>query len=243
MEKEYCRQIAALQNIHWWYEGRRRIISDVIVRLKLPAGAEILEAGCGSGANLGVLQKFGKVSGFEPDDFAAKYASEVSGCRILNGYLPDQIPFSTEFDLVCAFDVIEHIDDEAGALDALFCKTKAGGYALLTVPAHQWLWSSHDDMNHHKRRYNLLQFQRAIEKAGYHVKKISYYNMWLFPLAIVARYIKKIFRMEDKSDVSMPSMAVNKALARIFSSEKYFLRYLSFPFGLSIIALCGKLDD
>ena len=240
MEKEHYHHTARLQSDHWWYEGRRNIFTDILTRLGIAENSRILEAGCGPGANLKMLQAFGAVSGFDPDDFAVQHACECSKAEVETGNLPDNIPYDGPFDLVGAFDVIEHIEDDLGALQALQNKMEVDGYALFTVPAHQWLWSRHDDINHHKRRYSLAQFRKVLEAAGYDIQKISYYNMWLFPLAVSVRFLKKLLNREDVADVSMPSGPVNKVLRWIFASEGYILRHMNLPFGLSIIAVCKK---
>lgn len=240
MDAEYYKDMAALQDEHWWYEGRRQILFSIINGLNLPGNADILEAGCGPGANLKMLKNFGTVSAVEPEEFAAQYASKLSGLNVKTGFLPDPFPFDGPFDLIGAFDVIEHIDDDIAALKALHARNKDNGYAVFTVPAHQWLWSNHDDINHHKRRYNRAQFKRALESAGYKIEKISYYNMWLFPLAVAVRYLKKALGKEDESDVQMPSHLVNKVLKSLFASEKHLLKFMNLPFGLSIIAVCKK---
>ena len=240
MDSQYYKDMAALQNDHWWYEGRRRILSSTIKRLELPVGPDILEAGCGPGANLKMLQSFGHVSAVEPEEFAAEYASGLSGLDVKTGLLPEPFPFNGPFDLIGAFDVIEHIDDDVAALKALHDLNAPAGLAIFTVPAHQWLWSKHDDINHHKRRYSRKQFKEVLEKSGYKVKKISYYNMWLFPLAVAVRYLKKALGKEDESDVQMPSPFVNKMLTKLFASERHLLKFMNLPFGLSIIAVCRK---
>lgn len=240
MDPDYYRQMAALQSDHWWYEGRRTILASIIKHLSLPKGAQILEAGCGPGANLTMLSCFGELSAFEPDDFASKHAAQISGVNVKTGTLPDQIPFGQNFDLIGAFDVIEHIEDDVAALKALRDQLKDSGYALFTVPAHQWLWSHHDEINHHKRRYSRKTFKAALERAGFHVEKISYYNMWLFPLAVAVRFLKKLGGTRGESDVTMPPAFINKTLLCLFASERFLLGYANLPFGLSLIALCKR---
>lgn len=241
MDADYTRKMADLQTHHWWYEGRRIILASLIKNLDLAVRATILEAGCGPGANLEMLACFGKVKAFEPDVFSVSHAEKISKLEVKTGSLPSPIPYAEQFDLICAFDVIEHIDDDLAALRALGEKIKPGGHALFTVPAHMWLWSEHDDINHHKRRYTLKQFRNVLELAGYRVDKISYYNMWLFPLAASVRLTKKLFGIKDHDDMQMPSTFANKALCRLFSSEHYLLKRFNLPFGLSIIAQCRKI--
>ncbi len=239
MDAQYTRQMAALQKYHWWYEGRRRILATLI---KTIHPKTILEAGCGPGANLEMLSCFGAVSAFEPDEFSANHAAQISNLDVKTGTLPANIPFDQSFDLVCAFDVIEHIKDDVGALKALKSRVNADGHALFTVPAHQWLWSAHDEINHHHRRYSRATFKAALEQAGFEVIKISYYNMWLFPPAALIRLLKNALGKKEtpQSDVTMPAPYLNKVLRALFASERYLLPAINLPFGLSVVALCKK---
>lgn len=242
MDYEYTKHMAALQESHWWYEGRRNVLGGVLKSLKLPQDTTILEAGCGPGANLKLLSKYGQVSAFEPEDFSIEHASSVSGVHVQKGGLPDQIPFEGAFDVVCAFDVLEHLEDDLGGLKALFEKTENGGFGIFTVPAFDFLWSEHDVMNHHFRRYNKKTFERLLKESGYEVRMISYCNFWLFPLAAAVRTFQNMTGKHDTGhDVKMPKSAlVNKILCAVFSSEQYLLRCASLPFGLSLIAVCQK---
>lgn len=241
MEDHYYRHMADIQARHWWYEGRRRILAAIIRRLTLPAHAKIFEAGCGTGANLGMLRAFGHVDGMEPHDFGRDHAMKISGCDVRRGFLPDDIPFQGPYDLIGAFDVIEHVDDDKGSLKTLYAMTAPGGYALFTVPAWMFLWSQHDVINHHKRRYTRPDFAGLLRQSGYEVVFSSYYNFWLFPLIAAVRFAKNTFGLKDSPDLAMPPPApINSLLALIFASERLVLGKIPLPFGVSIIALCRK---
>lgn len=241
MDQELVRQIADVQADHWWYEGRRRILRSVIAGLKLPEHAQLLEAGCGTGANLPMLKEFGEVKCFEPDGWAREAAMGRYGLSIPPGALPADLPFGGPFDMVGAFDVIEHIDDDVGSLKALRSTLKEGGAAVFTVPAYKFLWSRHDDFNQHKRRYTRKQFKQALADAGFKVEFISYYNTFLFPAVFGVRMLKKLFRIKDKTDMEILNRgAVNKFLLWLFSFERHLLKCMALPFGVSIIAVCRK---
>lgn len=243
MDHDVYRRMAEIQDRHWWYEARRQIIARLIKSLKLPQDAKILEAGCGPGANLKMLSRFGDVWGFEPDEFAINHCRVYSGvptARLEKGFLPAPIPFSGPFDLIGAFDVIEHVQQDADSLKALYEITKPGGYALFTVPAFPFLWSQHDVVNHHHRRYVLPQFKKLLTDAGYNVTYISYYNTLLFPLVLGVRVLKKALKIKDRPDEAMPGAAINIILRLIFASERFVLGKLRLPFGVSIIAVCQR---
>lgn len=241
MDRELVRQIADVQADHWWYEGRRRILRSVISRLNLPKPAQLLEAGCGTGANLPMLKEFGEVKCFEPDGWAREAAMARYGISVSPGALPAELPFDGPFDMVGAFDVIEHIDDDVASLKALRGALKEGGAAVFTVPAYKFLWSRHDDFNQHKRRYTRPQFRKALDDAGFRVEFISYYNTFLFPAVFGMRMIKKLFRIRDKTDMEILHRGLaNRLLLHLFSFERHLLKCMPLPFGVSIIAVCRK---
>lgn len=244
MDQDVYHRMADIQDRHWWYEGRRQILATLIKRLHLPTGARILEAGCGPGANLKMLSRFGEVFAFEPDDFAISHCRENSGIaaeRLQTGFLPAPIPFNEPFDLVGAFDVIEHVEADSESLKALHTLTKPGGYALFTVPAYPFLWSQHDVVNHHKRRYLRSQFKKLLTEAGYTVEFISYYNSALFPLVVLVRFIKKTLKVKDSPDETLPRYEViNQVLRLVFAAERFLLGRIPLPCGVSIIAVCRK---
>lgn len=241
MEAFVYERMENIQDRHWWYEARRRILKTFISRLSLPASARILEAGSGTGANLKMLGNFGSVVGFEPFAPARERAVTRTGCRIEDGALPGPIPYSGPFDLVCAFDVIEHVEQDAESLKALANLTAPGGYGIFCVPAFQFLWSQHDVANHHYRRYTRAQFYKLLIDAGYEIKYISYFNTFLFPVVAVVRTLKNALKITDRPDEKMPRFSwLNQVLETIFAAERHFLGRISFPAGVSIIAVCRK---
>lgn len=244
MEQAVYRRMAAVQDHHWWYEGRRAILSSLIRTLNLPKDIIILEAGCGPGANLRMLSGFGDVRTFDPDDFAISHAREHAGIapdHIKQGLLPAPIPYTDSFDLIGAFDVIEHVEQDLESLIALRKILKPGGYAVFTVPAFPFLWSAHDVANHHKRRYRKNEFRNIVLDAGYDVTFISYYNTWLFPAVVLARFLKKLLGISDTPDENLfqGNNLLNRLLRALFASERHLLSArCGLPFGVSIVALC-----
>ncbi len=247
MEEHVYHRMAEIQDRHWWYEARRQILSTLIAKLKLPPQARILEVGSGPGANIKMLSAFGDLSVLEPDDFSRAHIIKTYGLpenRVKNGMLPGDIPFDNNFDLICAFDVIEHIEQDSASLKDLFKSLKTGGYAVFSVPAYQFLWSSHDEALHHKRRYTRPAFGTLLKQSGFQVEFISYYNTALFPLIAIVRLAKKFLGIKKGADDTLPRFPiVNILLRTIFATEKYILNPIALPFGVSIVAVCRKQND
>jgi SAM-dependent methyltransferase len=241
MDPKVYERMRGLEDRHWWFRARRDILTDQIGRLGLPKAASVLEVGCGTGGNLAMLSGFGAVTGLEPDDRARGFAAEKSGLPIESGLLPDGLPFQPEqFDLVAALDVIEHVDDDAGSVKALGKLLKPGGFMVTTVPAYQWMWSRHDELHHHKRRYDLADYRRLFDDAGLTVRKASYFNTALFaPIALV-RLVKLVLGLKGADEDSMPSAAVNGLFRGLFAGERLWLRGAGFPFGVSILLIAER---
>ncbi len=238
MDRIVYDRMAAHDTTHWWYRARREILSDYLARYAaLPGDARILEIGCGTGHNLPMLAQFGDVDAIEIDESAAAKASERLGKKVGSSPLPDLAGVEAgSYDLVAVLDVIEHVEDDVGALKAIARVLKPGGKILITVPAHQWMWSAHDVVNHHKRRYSKAGFAATLDKAGLRWRKLRWFNSLLFPVAVAARLAGKLTGRDD-SDDSPPPKPLNAAFEKVFGLERHIVGRLPMPPGLSIIAL------
>ncbi|HST36308.1 MAG TPA: class I SAM-dependent methyltransferase [Allosphingosinicella sp.] len=238
MERIVYDRMAEIDQLHWWYRARREILSDLIERkIALPADARILEVGCGTGHNLAMLGAFGRVDAIEVDRAARAIASQRLGHAVLDAPLPTLpgVP-DRSYDLIAILDVIEHIDEDVAGLTGLAAKLKPGGRILITVPAFPWMWSAHDVVNHHKRRYTRKTLQALVRDAGLKLEFMSWFNSLLFPLAATARLAGRLTGKED-SDDKLPPRAVNWLFEKIFGVERYALGRLPFPPGVSLVAI------
>ena len=168
MDRRVYDRMAEHDSTHWWYRARRDILADYLHRYGgLPRGARILEIGCGTGHNLPMLARFGTVDALEIDPAARAIAGERLGRPVGDAPLPE-LPGVARgaYDLVAVLDVVEHIEDDVAALRAMATLLKPGGKVLIAVPAHQWMWSAHDVVNHHHRRYSKVTLDKAIADAG-----------------------------------------------------------------------------
>lgn len=239
-------EMAETESRHWWFTARRDILARMIGLLDLPKSANILEVGCGTGGNLDMLAKFGKVSALEMDDTARDIALKKTGNRydIRSGYCPDVIPFKDQrFDLICMFDVLEHIEQDADTLKALKQLLEKNGRILLTVPAYQWLYGAHDEFLHHKRRYSANQLRSTIAAAGLRSVKMSFFNTILFPLAAIVRLKDKLVGNTTATGTSVPPALLNIVFRKIFGSERFLLEYFNLPFGVSLLCVLEASDE
>ena len=242
MERSVYREMAELDQRHWWYRARRAVLADLIRReVSPPRDARILEIGCGTGHNLEMLGGFGQLDAIELDDESRAIAEKRLGRGIMSARLPELagIP-DRHYDLIAAFDVIEHIDDDVGAVGAIATKLKPGGRFVMTVPAHPWMWSAHDTVNHHKRRYSKRGLRQLIEGSPLQLQRIGYFNSLLFPLAVADRVASKL-RGKDDADVKLPSAPVNSALEAVFAAERHLVGRLPLPPGLSLFAVASAI--
>lgn len=240
MDRIVYDRMAAHDSTHWWYRARRDILADYLTREgNLPDHARILEIGCGTGHNLPMLASFGTVEAIEIDPAARDIASLRLGRAVSDAPLPI-LPGVERgaYDLIAVLDVVEHIEDDVAALKAMAACLKPGGKILITVPAHQWLWSAHDVVNHHHRRYSKATLKAAIAKAGLEPRKLGYFNSLLFPLAAGARLLGRITGRED-SDDSPPPKHVNSLFEAIFRMERHLVGRVPMSLGVSIITLAA----
>jgi SAM-dependent methyltransferase len=240
MEREYELQTHRAEDRHWWYQGRRRVLERAIARLGLPSDARILDAGCGSGRNMVDLARHGAVTGVELSAASAELARARAAGEVIEGSVMD-MPFDDgSFDLAVSLDVIEHLADDVAALAELRRVTAPGGVLLVTVPAYQWLWSGHDEINHHHRRYNRRSLVAAAQRAGWRCERTSHFNSLLLPIAIMLRALDRINPKTTKSslDLWVPPAPLNWALRQPLRLEGAVIAHGgSIPAGLSLLAV------
>lgn len=242
MQVEAYELMASHEVDHWWFVGRRAVIRGVLSRIELPERARILEAGCGTGGNLVLLESLGQVSAFEPHETALRIArSRYPNMVIEAGQLPDALPYEeASFDLVAALDVLEHVSDDRSSLRALVRQARPGGYIIVSVPTHPILFGSHDRRLHHVRRYGLTELRTLLDVPGCTLEYFGAYNTILAPLAFALRLLEKILPLDFGNQERRPPGAINALLAKAFALESGIARRVSLPFGLSQVAILRR---
>jgi SAM-dependent methyltransferase len=243
MDEVYELRTHEIEDVHWWYRGRRRVIEEELRALRLPDSIEILDAGCGSGRNMVDLARFGTVTGLELADASVARARSRGVGDVVQANL-EAMPFEADrFDLAVSFDVIEHLDNDREALRELRRVVRPGGLLLVTVPAYQWLWSEHDTINHHRRRYTRATLAIAAGDAGWQAVSTTHFNGILLPAAIAHRAILRLRRpgvdgATAVSDLERTSPRLNRLLEWPLEVEARAIGAgRRIPCGLSLMAV------
>ncbi len=247
MQKDYYQQYYELERKHWWFQVRGQIIIEHLESLAgtLPAQPKILNIGVATGHTSTLLSKIGTVKSIEFDKECYEFTRQLPDMDIINASVTE-LPFVDEsFDLVCAFDVVEHIADDHKAVSEMQRVCKKGGVLCVTVPAFMFLWSEHDIINHHERRYTKPELLALFAQNT--IIFSTYFNFLLFPPIAAFRILKTALsgkpQVEDaQSDfIVLRQNIFTQLMKLIFSIEKPFLkRKWRFPFGVSILVSARK---
>lgn len=257
-----------VEESHWWFVGRRKIIRSFLERVvhdlkatraegathSEEAGAEpveqkrsdetlrILDVGCGTGANLEMLSEFGAAEGV---DVSAEALSFCQARGLVNVKLgeAEHLPYEAgSFDLVTGLDVVEHLDDDRAGLREMARVLRPGGRALVFVPAFMFLWGVQDDISNHRRRYTLPELKRALRESSFEVERASYVNLSFFAPILLGRLIMRATRLRPESENNLTIGALNGILGRILGAESSILRHMNLPFGVSVICVARRVE-
>lgn len=226
---------------HWWFKVRRKIAFDWMKGFSfINETAAILDVGCGTGFLLGELQKRANAYGLDCADEAVEYC-RARGLKNITKGDASSIPFGDEqFDIVLALDVLEHVENDVQAIKEIRRVLKKNGIAIIYVPAFQFLWGIQDKASHHFRRYRLKPLERKIKEADFEVLKVSYFNAFLFlPIALM-RFFFRLLKIKIEAENEIELKPLNPVLYTIFLLESYLLKYLNFPFGVSLLFVIRK---
>lgn len=229
-----------VERTHWWFVGRRRLFK-LLLSSKICKNP-LLDVGCGVGSNLSLLDSMGfKVIGLDSEIYSLSLTKRrFSTIPLINGDLLS-LPFKTNsIEMIIASDVLEHLEEDATGIKEIHRVLKREGEAIFTVPAFQFMWGIQDEVGRHKRRYSKKQFIKKIEGEGFKVLRSSYFNFFLFPPILLVRRIIQLFSLKVESENNINSHFLNSIFKAVFSLEPYLLKYLVFPFGVSLFCIARK---
>ena len=250
-----------VEDSHWWFVGRRAILETFLhwivnrFESRLQAASSdavegppegrtqnafrILDVGCGTGANLEMLSQFGQAEGVDVSDDALEFCRR-KGLHVQKG-LAESLPWDDEtFDITTALDVVEHLDDDVAGLREMNRVTKRGGYSLIFVPAFMWLWGVQDDVSNHRIRYTKAQIVERLKRAGYTIERATYANWTFFAPILAGRTLMRLTGIKPESENNVNVSALNGVFGKLFSAERFWLKNLDFPFGVSIVVVAKK---
>ncbi len=246
MDRRFLDNYYKMEREHWWFRVRESIILDVFSTLVYQGKPlAILNVGAATGRSSEMLDTFGTVRSIEYDEPSFRFCRDTLKMNIEQGSITG-LPYpDNAFDCVCAFDVVEHVEDHELAIKELFRVCKPGGKIFITVPAFMSLWSSHDEVNHHYRRYTKQELIDLFSKQGGTRIRSTYFNFLLFAPIFLVRLIQRLFvkkkQEELKPDNEMfNSGLINRFLGSIFSMERIWLKRNGFPVGVSFMLLWEK---
>ena len=234
-----------IEQSHWWYTGRRKILTrfvEDICRRVTDRRPRILDVGCGTGANLLMLSKFGDAEGVDVSEDALAFCRERGLANVKLG-AAEALPYNDgTFDLVTALDVVEHLDDDLAGLREMRRVLRPGGRVLLFVPTFMFLWGLQDDVSNHRRRYRMPELQRVLEQAGFEVERTTYANITFFMPILAMRKLMRLTGIKAESENNINVSALNGVLARVLGAESFVLKHMNIPFGVSGLCVARNTD-
>lgn len=237
MESAFAERYAALQRTHWWFRGRRRILDAVLDRELGAAPRRILAVGCGPAEGLAWLARRGEIVGLDVEPAFGEGAPRGGFLRASANALPFA---ENSFDAILAFDVLEHLDDDAGALREIARVARPGASLVLTVPAMPSLWGAHDVVNRHRRRYTRTSLAATFERAGVRVSSIAWFNTLLLPAIALVRWSRRLRPRSPvaRSDFEIAAPRAGGALLEgVLGFERHWVGRVPVPRGVSLVAI------
>ena len=245
MEKIEYKKMYHLEQNHWWFLGKKKIVFSMLDKyLKKNRNLKILDIGCGTGAVMKNLQKYGEVYGIDSSNDAIEFCKKrgLKNVKVGNAM---NLPFSNNtFDLITCLDVLYHkgISNDNVVIKEMFRVCKKGGISLITDAACMALRSKHDTALHTRERYYKKKLKAKVKKEGFLIKKISYFNFFLFPLIFIIRKLDNFINKKQniKSNIKKTFFIINYILFSILAIESLLLKFINFPFGVSILCVAKK---
>jgi SAM-dependent methyltransferase len=245
MQEHHYPILYQVEETHWWYVGRRRIIQSLVEKICTTLNnlnPRILDVGCGTGANLKMLAAYGNAEGVDISPQAVDYCHERGLDSVKLGAI-EQLPFDNDsFELVTALDVVEHLDDDVAGLREMRRVLRRDGRLLLFVPAFMFLWGIQDDVSNHRRRYTLPSLLKAVDEAGFSVEWSSYANISFFLPVLVVRSMMRWLGLRAATEYGINISLMNGPFSWLFAAERHILKGGRLPFGVSAVCVARRID-
>lgn len=235
MEDAYRKCYRELYFNHWWWRAREETVVETLRRAGVQPGGYVLDVGCGGGLMFPRLAEFGEVEGIEVDAAAASEGPAQSN-RIYVRPFDRSFQPGRRYALILLLDVLEHLEDAGAALAYAVELLAESGLVLVTVPALNYLWTTHDDLNQHLRRYSKGSFERLAREAGLNIRDSRYFFHWLAATKLAVRAKERLVPTQPKPP-AIPPPLVNRLLYRASRWEELLLRRLPVPFGNSLLVV------
>lgn len=246
MQSHHYPILFQVEESHWWYVGRRRIIQGLVERICATLNnphPSILDVGCGTGANLKMLAAYGKAEGVDISPQAVEFCRQRGLDSVKLG-AAENLPYDDDsFELVTALDVIEHLDDDVDGLREMRRVLRHDGRILLFVPAFMFLWGVQDDVSNHRRRYTLPSLLKAVAAAGFSVEWSSYANISFFLPVLVVRSLMRRLGLRAATEYGINISLLNGPFAQLFATERFILKRGKIPFGVSAICIARRVEE
>ncbi|MCA8980307.1 MAG: class I SAM-dependent methyltransferase [Planctomycetes bacterium] len=248
MEREQYEIMRRAEDRHWWYRGMARVTDGLLrARVGESESREVLDAGCGTGANLELLAPYGRVTGLDFSEDALEHCRARGAERLVRASVTE-LPFeSASFDLVLSCDVLSEVGapDDVRGLAEFARVLRPGGKLLLRLPAYAWLGGGrHDRAVLTRHRYGKAELRAKLGAAGFEVEVLSHVNALLFPLAACVRGLERVLPdREARAETSLPAGPVNALFSALLGAEAPLVRGAGLPFGLTLISLATKRGD
>ncbi|MCM8786994.1 MAG: class I SAM-dependent methyltransferase [Candidatus Omnitrophica bacterium] len=247
MNIKLLKKFNEVEKKHWWWEGRRKLLRDLLSKKR---SRKILDVGCGTGETLSFLQKtFPKAElyGVDLSQVAVKYAKSRGHKKIFRASAL-KLPFKKDFfDTILILDVLEHIKNHQKVIYEAKRVLKNKGQIVITSPSLSFLWSDHDRMQGHHRRYTPREIRKLARNANLKASFISYFN-FIFSFPIIAirllgkiRLFKFLLSYDNGFNYNIIYYPIfNLLLEKIFIFEISLLKFIKYPWGISIVAVLTK---
>jgi SAM-dependent methyltransferase len=243
------RATARAEARHFWFHGFRAFVEPLVHRAAGGMKIRILDCGCGTGANVEWLSRFGRTYGFDVTEIGLHFGREAGRTGLVRASVT-AAPFRTgAFDLVTSFDVLYALDEreERAALAEMFRLLKPGGHAVINVAALEILRGDHSVLGRERRRYCRRTLGSSLTAAGFTIDRLTYTNAVLFLPLVISRTLQRWRGLKSEHDahgeITVPAAPINRLLTALLLLESRWIRRFDAPAGSSLLCLARKPLD